>query len=214
MKQKKKTSKAISTSILLFLAMFILGTIPACSPINKAPKMYIEVAKLTEQEEKLTKLLGADGDQLIYDFKVDDTVQSMQVNTYELKNGVWHLVVGGGGQTFEDAEGRLALSVEKLAEGIRIALQSEKKSGFTKYTINPTEELEGMSHATSTLNDLTEILYEKEIPLVIQVLTTQNAISAYNLEFFYRPEVYMKYDHEYVYAVTIKFSQKTVNELS
>lgn len=157
-------------------------------------------------------MLGAISEQPIYDFKLDNNVRSVQVNTYELINGAWKLV-SGGGQAFSDDKGRLALGFENLAQGLRVALQSEHNSGSTQYSTEPTEDFTGMARATSILNDLTEITYEQEIPLVIQILTAQNSVSSYNVEYFFTPDEYEKHGYEHIYAITIRFSQKTVGEL-
>lgn len=198
---------------IIIAIVFVLSLV-ACRDKTQKPAMYLEKAKLSEQEENIAKLLGANSDQHIYDFMLDDTVQSVQVNTYELIEGTWKFVSGGGGQAFSDEKGRLALDFENLAEGLRVALQSEHNSGSSKYSTESTEEFEGMGRATSILSDLTEIVYEKEIPLIIQILTTKNTISSYNVDYFYSPDEYEKHGYEHVYAITIRFSQKTVNELS
>lgn len=44
-------------------------------------KMYIEPAQLTEEEEQIAALLGLNTKQRIFDFVLDETVQSMQVIT-------------------------------------------------------------------------------------------------------------------------------------
>ena len=78
-------------------------------------------------------------------------VQSIQINTYELVDGQWEVVVGGGGQSFSDPKGRVALSFGKLTEGVRVAFQGETSSGATSYTINPEEDVSAMTCATSSL---------------------------------------------------------------
>lgn len=47
----------------------------------------------------------------------------------------------------------------------------------------------------------------------MQILTSQNVVSSYALEHFYKPEVYEKHNYEYVYAITIMFSEKSLGEL-
>ncbi|KPU45273.1 hypothetical protein OXPF_11650 [Oxobacter pfennigii] len=201
--------KKIITGIIAVIFIFSLS---ACSSSVKKPSMYIEKAELSQQEENIAKLLGDNNDQLIYDFKLDDTVKSVQINTYKLIDGKWKMI-SGGGQQFPDGMGRLALDFENLAEGLRIALQSEHSSGSTKYSAEPAEEITGIGRATSMLNDLTEITYEKEIPLVVQISTAQNSINSYNVDYFFTPDEYQKHSYEHVYAITILFSQKTVGEL-
>jgi len=117
----------------------------------------------------------------------------------------------GGGLDFRDADGRLALGFKNLAEGLRVAIQSENNSSATQYTADLPEDFRWMSSSTSSLNDRTEILYEKEIPLVIQILTSNNYVRSFPVEQFTTPEEYKDYEH--VYAITILFSQKSLSDL-
>lgn len=186
-----------------------------CSDIEKtAGKMYIEPAQLTEEEEKIAALLGVDTQQKIYDFVLDETVQSIQVNTYRLMDGEWKLETGGGGQAFSDAKGRIALSFERLDEGIRIAIQSEHTGGSTKYDSERNEDLNEIgSYTTSILSEKTEFAYEEEIPLAVQIITSKNEVVSYQVDYFNSPEEYEKFGYEGVFAITVRFSQKTVGEL-
>lgn len=206
----EKMKKLIS----IFISVLFLLSLTACVDKNKVSGLYIEKAQLTEQEENIAKLLGLNDSQRIYDFKVDDTIKSVQINTYELKDGEWKIISGGGGNAFEDTEGRIALTFDNIAEGLRVAWQSEHEGGSNSYATELTEELKNMGRATSIMTERKEIIYEKEIPLAIQISTTKNEINSYNVEYFEKPEEYQKNSYEHVYAITIRFSQKTVNELS
>ena len=201
--------------IVLVLAIIGLLSMVGCSDLEKTVgKMYIEPAQLTEEEEKIAVLLGLDTQQKIYDFVLDETVQSIQVNTYRLIDGEWKLETGGGGQAFSDATGRIALSFERLDEGIRIAIQSEHSGGSTEYDSERNEDLNEIgSYATSILSEKTEFAYEEEIPLVVQIITSKNEVVSYQVDYFNSPEEYEKYGYEGVFAITIRFSQKTVGEL-
>ena len=204
--------------ILLLLALCMLLSFAACKPDSgtEAAAMYIEPAQLTEEEENIVKLLGAkeNGLNRIFDFVLDDSVQSLQVNTYELVDGAWSLVSGGGGWTFSDSEGRLALNFDKLIKGLRVALQSEHSNSANSHFSAAEYDFTGMVCATSSLDNRTEIVYEQEIPLAIQIITTKNEVRSYGADYFNHPEEYAKQGYEHVYAVTIRFSQKTVEELS
>ncbi len=197
----------------LLLCMVLIFSLSACAE-NKPSQMYIEKAQLTKEEENIAELLGLNQEHLLYDFSIDDTVKSMQINTYELIDGEWHIVAGGGGQTFEDSEGRLALGFDNIADGLRIATQSEHNNGSTSYFKESKNDIAGMGYATSTLTDKREIVYDQEIPLVVQIITSKNEVHSYMVDYFFQPEEYEKYDYEYVYAITILFSQKEVNELT
>ena len=181
---------------------------------EKVNKMYIEPAQLTEEEEQIAALLGLNTKQRIFDFVLDETVQSIQVNTYRLIDGEWKLETGGGGQVFSDAKGRIALDFERLDEGIRIAIQSEHTGGSTEYESERNEDLEEIGgYATSILSEKTKFEYEEEIPLAVQVITSGNNVVSYQVDYFNSPKEYEKLGYEGVFAITIRFSQKTVAEL-
>ena len=61
-----------------------------------------------------------------------------------------------------------------------------------------------------SLSEKKEIVYEEEIPLAIQIATSKNEISSYVVDYFYQPEEYEKFDYEHVYAITVEFSQNTI----
>lgn len=199
-------------SALLLCALLSIS-LSACTG-NDSNQMYIEEAQLTEEEKNIAELLGLSREYRLYDFQLDDTVKSMQINTYELVDGEWHIIVGGGGQAFEDSKGRLALGFDNLADGLRIAVQSEHNSDSTTYFNENKNDLTDMSYTTSALSENKEIIYDQEIPLVIQIITSKNEVHSYQVDYFFQPEEYEKYDYEHVYAVTALFSQKPVSELA
>ena len=201
--------------IVALLVMIGIISMIGCSATSKtADKMYIEPAQLTEEEEKIAALLGLDTQQKIYDFVLDETVQSIQVNTYRLMDGEWKLEAGGGGQAFSDVEGRIALSFERLDKGLRIAIQSEHTDGSTEFKNESNGDLNEIgSFATSVLSEKTEFVYEEEIPLAVQIITSKNEVVSYQVDYFNSPEEYEKFGYEGVFAITIRFSQKTVAEL-
>lgn len=198
---------------ILFLCAVVSFSLSACAE-NNLNQMYIEEAQLTEEEKNIAELLGLNQTYRLYDFFVDDTVKSMQINTYELIDGEWHIIAGGGGQAFEDSEGRLALGFDTIADGLRIATQSEHNSGSTSYFKESKNDIAGMGYATSYLTDQKEIVYDQEIPLVIQIITSKNEVYSYTVDSFFQPEEYAKYDYEQVYAITVLFSQRAVSELT
>lgn len=176
--------------------------------------MYIEPAQLTEKEKDIADLLGLDTKQRIFDFSVDDTVQSVSIHAYQLIDGAWTLGFGGGGLAFADPEGRIALGFDDLTEGLRVAVQSESTGDLTAYEKEKGDEQNGagLGRGTTVLSGRKEVVYEKEIPLVIQVLTAKNEIVLDDvMECFEHPEEYGKYGYEFVYAITIQFSQKPLS---
>ncbi len=68
-----------------------------------------------------------------------------------------------------------------------------------------------MTIGTTKLNKRTKISFDEEIPVVLQIMTTKNGIRNQPIEQFFEPNTLEEY--EYVYAITVRFSQKSVSEL-
>lgn len=195
--------------IAIILALTCLLGVVGCGKTNDN-KMYIEPAQLSKEEENIGKLLGLDTDHIIYDFTLEDGIQTMEVNTYILIDGEWDMI-SGGGQVFEDTTGRIALGYDKIAEGVRVAIQSDNENGATSYTPTIDEDFSKMTIGTTKLNNRTKISFDEEIPVVLQIMTTKNGIRNQPIEQFFEPSTLE--EHEYVYAITVRFSQKSVSEL-
>lgn len=212
-KEREWNMKRIFIGIIVIVTTLAMVACGNTTSKPSLPDLYIEKAQLTEQEESIAKLLGANEDQYIFDFALDDQVKSIQVNSYELTDGSWKLV-GGGDWAFSDEKGRIALEFENLAEGLRVAIQSKHSSGSTQYqnSTELAEEFTKMSRVTSILTEQTGINYEQEIPLVIQFLTSRDSVSSYEVDTFFTPEIYETYGYEHIYAITMMFSQKSPGE--
>lgn len=94
-----------------------------------------------------------------------------------------------------------------------------KKNGFewrfsTEYNSERNEDLMKIGgFATSVLSEKTEFDYEEEISLAVQVITSNNQVVSYQVDYFNSPEEYEKLGYKGIFAITIRFSQKTVGEL-
>lgn len=194
-------------ALLALLALVLSG----CTA-EAAPEMYIEPAQLSEEEAAVAKLLGADTDQHLFDVVLDGTAKKVSVNTYELADGQWELLSGGGGMALKEGEkkGRMAFGFEDLRGECREALQFGKD--FTAVKYGPSEEYgDTLGRAISFLSDRAEIVYGQEIPLAIQINTGLNKIVSYDPEYFFQPEEYEKFGYEHVYALTVTFSQEPLS---
>ena len=218
--RRKVKMKKVLSSILIVILLLLLTT---CEREPDKPEMYIEVAQLSEQEKNILQLIGANNSQLICDFMLDENVESIQVNSYELIEGEWCMQYGGT-QRFSDESGRLAITFDDIPRGFQVALQEEDGSSIIKHS-NPylieesrstkqesVADVELMGRTTSLISELTEIIYEEEIPLAIQISTSKDSIFSYIVEYFFTPEEYQKHDYEHVYAITVLFSQKMMGE--
>lgn len=193
------------------LALFALLALLAGCSAEAAPAMYIEPAKLNEEEEAVAKLLGADTDQHLFDVVLDGTAKTVRVSTYALEDGKWELVTGGGGMTLKEGEkkGRMAFGFEDLRGECRQALSFGKDLSVVKYGPQ-TEEDFTLGRGTAFLSDRTEIVYGQEIPLAVQIHTSGGMVS-YGTEYFFQPEAYEEQNYEHVYALTVMFSQELLS---
>lgn len=179
---------------------------------SSTKSMTIQPAKLTKEEENIAKLLDDNAPQHIFDFTVDDTIESFKVNVYRLEDGQWELVSGAGGQAYEDSSGRLALTFDNLGEKLRVSIQGENDGGSSFYEREPESIIkEASGNAYMLLAGSTTIEYEKEIPLAIQVFSSEQNFSVFEVDSFYHPEEYASQNYAGVYAVTICFSRETLS---
>lgn len=189
--------------VLLFLA--VLLTLCGCT--SQEPIMEVSPAELTAEEESIANLLGADTNQKLFDFTVDNTAQTIQVNAYRLVDGEWAFYSGGGGWRMPASQGRIVLGFDRIPEKLRVGIQCGEDQSITTFGTEEVE-FEAVGCATSFLSEPVTVTYGEEIPLVVQILTSKNEVVSYGVDYFFQPEEYAKWDHEAVYAITICFLQE------
>ena len=203
--------------IVLLMAALMLLALSGCGQGSEQDgktaegnEMYIEPAKLNEDEKKMAQLLGGMEGQTIFDFSADDTVCSLIITTWKLEDGQWVEYMLDS-QRLDESSGRIALNFEDLTAGCRIAVQTQ--SGFSASTRHgeADEELEGMGCTTAYLPQRKEIEYGEDIALVIQTFTDKNEVISYDPDYFAHPEEYEKLGYEGVFAVTACFSQEPLS---
>ena len=197
-------------------SLFLIIVLSGCTILNsgnQTPNMYIEMAQLTEEEENILQLSEPEEKCYLYDFYLDDTVRTIQINIYELIDEKWENTLGGETIEFEDSQGRAALILDNI--GFQAYLQNEDEFILSAYYLEQTEELDYyMASVLTSLQERKEIVYEQEIPLAIQIKTTQDKIHSYNVDFFFKPKLYAQHDYEHVYAITILFSPRSYDDLT
>lgn len=197
----------------MLLAVLTVCSLPGCAGEKQQstePEMYIEPAQLNGDEKKMAQLLGGMEGQSVFDFSVDDKVQSLVITTWKLEDGQWVEYMLDS-QRQDESSGRIALGFENLTAGCRIAVQTQ--SGFSASTRHgeADEELEGMGCTTAYLPQRKEIEYGEDIALVIQTFTDKNEVISYDPDYFEHPEEYEKLGYEGVFAVTACFSQEPLS---
>lgn len=168
--------------------------------------MTIQPAQLSEEEQNLADLLALGMEAYhIFEFRAEDA-KYLELNVYELEDGAWRHVPGGGGIGLLEGNGRIALTFGKMTEGVRLAVQAKEANYSTSVQIEPGDDVSGMTFATSALSGSTAIELDQEIPLVVQIVTAQNEIRSYDVDYFGMPREYAKHGYEHVYAITATFS--------
>ena len=200
--------------ISLLLASLALLALTACGAEKDKEEeegsMTIQPAQLSEEETALTELLGLEmRGYSMYDFQVSG-IKSIKISAYELVGSGWSPVYTGlTSHTSTDA-GRIALMLGKMNEGVTVRYQCEDGGGGPSFIMPGSEEI-GLSYATSTLTAPKSVELDQEIPLAIQIATTQNEIYSYDVQYFGMPREYAKHGYEHVYAVTVTFSANSVS---
>lgn len=200
--------------IALLLAVIMALSFSACAVGERQvrePEMYIEPARLNEDEKKMAQLLGGLEDQTIFDFSADDSVRSLTITGWKLENGEWKAQFVDG-QRLDESSGRIALSFEDITEGCRIAVQTQSGFNAGSGSSEPDEKLEGMGRTTAYLAQRREIEYGEEIALMIQTFTDKSEVISYDPEYFEHPEEYEKLGYDGVFAITACFSQDSENQ--
>ncbi len=166
-------------------------------------------ASLSESERRLGWLLGLDDGQWLFDFSTGDEIQSMRIAVYRLADGQWESALSGRGYACTAGKGRMVVGFDDLAEGVRFAVQGSDmnvRSGGTQITGSPIDN--SLGRLIVCLDHAVAIVPDQEIPVALQVLSSQMEMPNYSLDVFHTPEVIADDGHEAVYAVTVTFSSE------
>ncbi len=142
-----------------------------------------------------------------YAFRMDDGLKSVVMEAWELQDGQW-TDLGGGRIGASLQEGQFTLSFNDLPKGITYSVGG---ASYT-YTVNKDFAADVLPAAdsrlyTTMLTQLQEITYETPIPVAVQIYTTNQNPQFIGTDFFHQPEKLASEGHNHVYAVTLTFSQ-------
>ena len=192
--------KKICTICVALVLMFGLG---GCGTKGEKEKQdYIEPAKLTEEEKDILTLCGTKRNQHIFDFAVDGKTEVMQIRVSELQDGQWQ-TIGKDSHDEIDEKGRFAIAGDDFGKSYSIGFTN----GCTTWKADEEKEkFPPLGVTTAVLTERTEIVYGKEIPVLIQITSSKSEVSIYNVEeSFAHPERYKDAGHEHIYAISVIF---------
>jgi len=156
--------------------------------------MQIKATELTEKETSLLKLVSIDNNSKIYDYTVDKSIKSMQINCLRLNSdGKWDNSAGSSVKV-KYRTGRIAITnIDKRGD---FCVSVQDKHGSNSFTSTGQEGKD--------FNDLA-----KSIPLIIAIMTSSNQISVFDISSFNDTEKLRQFD--IVNALTITFSEEIVD---
>lgn len=197
---------------LLCTLLVILLTLALCACTSDHPNkvssdQMLTQAVLSQEEQDILSLLGT-SDAVVLDYSVDESIRTVRLERYELSaSGNW-TPLGGGSFICSTDSGRIALSMTPDRNEIRLAIQDKHGTSAVR-SCYPTSDFTGMSIANSYVSDEIAIVPDQEIPLAIQILTTQTETRSYAIDSFFHPEEIAQHGYEHVYAITATFSENS-----
>ena len=179
MKLKNRIFHIMTISLLILSAVLL----SACGK-QEAGSMKLTKAELSDKEKALADLLAPVGSSRLFDFTVDETIRQITVTTYELKNGQWDHFTSNS-TPLSSSQGLLFLGFENIPDGIRTGIQIDEKNSVTQW--EPFESTEESSApaacVTRQLEQPADIIPEKEIPVILQILDSGGTIETLDLDF-------------------------------
>jgi len=189
------------------MVLTLILAITGCGSQATIAGMRIQPAALTESETNIVTLLRqADGQvSQMYDYSVEDSVQSVVFTTYKLdENGEWVTRFGPSSFALQATTGRIVILFDNIDDGMKIAMQDNTGTVGSRIDPGHKSNLSEMGRVTS-FADIVDIEYDKEIPLAMQVFSSGDMISA-EVDGFYHPEKLLESGYDEVFVVVIEFS--------
>lgn len=194
--------KLIKFGIVIMIIPILIG----CNKVSKVKEMQLKSVEFTKEEKNIAELIGSSMDYKIYEYKLNEKVKRISINYYKLnEDGNW--INNGGMEDSLPLDGRLAISKSKINGQVELSIQGE--GGISRITTNP-EEVENKEYTAESIvwEEASDIVLEKEIPLMIQVRTNSKVMEGLNLESFNNTNSLKSYEE--VFAVSITFSEHDI----
>ncbi len=194
--------------IHLCAVIVLIILLVCCKSCFNNNKMKIKATELTEKETSLLKLVSIDNNSKIYDYTVDKSIKSMQINCLRLNSdGKWENSTGSS-QKVKYRAGRIAITnVDKRGD---FCVSVQDKHGLSSFTSTVQEGKDYNDLAKAIVwREKGNIVSNKSIPLVIAIMTSSNQISIFDISSFNDTEKLRQFD--IVNALTITFSEEIVD---
>ena len=188
---------------LLTLLCALLLLLSGCSA-KSSPS--IRPADLTENEQALLRMFGQSYPSQVFDFTAPEGSVGLIIRRQQLVEGEWvstshYLQVAG-------QAGRVAISFDDLADGLRCAILQDGNVDATSVTRDSGLDLTGMFTATETLRTSIPAALHTEIPLLMHLREAGTEMPFPGAGMADYPDAAPFADYDAVYVVTATFTDK------
>ena len=194
--------KKIMIAVLVAVAMVVFV---GCSSTNKLEDMQIRIAQLTKEESDIVNLLGSANDNKIYEYQLDENIKTIAVNYYELSSDATWVSDGGLKSEVTTPTGKIFIENFGVEGAGRIAIQTE--NGISSLILADEYHEKNRDTSISSVTswgEIADIVKGEQIPLGIQVVSSENGIASYDVASFF--DTTLLEGNDSVYAVTVTFS--------
>ncbi|AOR24149.1 hypothetical protein [Clostridium taeniosporum] len=195
------------TFIFIIISSVLILSLVACNTVDNTKVIKIKSAKLTQKEENLLKLVKGNSEYKIYDYVLNDKVKSVHINFLTLNSNNEWKENGGASSEISNPTGRIAISSVGENGNLQISIQNGGSIANFKSNSEVYKNLKEMGRAM-VWGEESDVVYEKEIPLFIQIISNSSEIEA-SMDGFYNTDKLKDYD--IVNAVTVTFSEDPIN---
>ena len=161
---------------ILPLLLILLLSLTACG--NQKDTMSISVSGFSEETQEVLALFS--DELMFFDYRTDDTVQSVSIDLWSCTDGEW-ASAGKVSGAMNGESTRLGLRLNEYA----CDLYQTEGSGYTKSSYpSPVDFSAAQTAASSRLTSPTRIELNREIPLWVKWGSSQSALKTEGIENF------------------------------
>lgn len=193
----------------LLISVGIIGML-LLTGCEAKPDMYIEPVKLSKSEEQLLELVGYGMDTMIYDYQLQDSIESFVVRRLDLDENQNWVEVGRGEFLVEEdvLSGRFSIGDVQSNEQFTLGLKCKTMGGGMSFPITGSSQKENTDLNLRTLSNWkTERIpmqKGKEIPVYLRGTTESNKVQDFSVDWFYDTDKLVE-SYDNLHAITILF---------
>jgi len=199
----------------LFFGMMVLilcFTVAGCSSAPTFEKMQVKPAELTQDETNILELVQYTNQKSkVFDFQLDGNAKSASVKCYTLdESGKWVERFGSSSTALYGPNGRISITFGNFDDGMKVAFQQGNGSSGGEIESGQKSQLKDFIQA-EIFTDSVDVEYGKEIPLVMQILSTKGELVTPEIGWFEQPDKLMAQGYDKVFVVVVSFNDKAID---